>query len=290
MSSLLFAGLDWGSPAMPSASSTSAGRCVLRLDVRHDAAGLAALVARLKRLGPPAALPVAIERPSGLVVDTLSPPATRRADPSQRREGLPPALPRRRGKSDPGDAYILADILRTDGHRFAPLDPVSDAIRALRALVRSRDDLVATRVGLANRLSSLLEGFWPGAAAIFADIDSPIALAFLTRFPTPESARRLGNKRLAAFLAQHRYPGRRSPDELLARLRAAPKGLAGDAEAEAAGESSAPRPRPRAPRRSRSATSPPHRARRRDLPDGRHRHVLPARRLTDMNSRLTPTH
>jgi transposase len=140
------------------------------------------------------------------------------------------------GKSDPGDAYMLADILRTDGHRFRPLIAVSDEIKALRALVRGRDDLVVQRVALANQLRSLLEGFWPGAAAIFADIDSAIALAFLGRYPTPDSARRLGEKRLASFLVQHAYSGRRSAADLLARLRAAPAGLAGNAETEARGE------------------------------------------------------
>ncbi|MER9243803.1 transposase [Mesorhizobium sp. M0633] len=75
----------------------------------------------------------------------------------------------------------MADILRTDGHRFRPLVPVSDDIRALRALVRGRDNLVAQRVALANQLRNLLEGFWPGAVAIFAAIDSPIALAIARR-------------------------------------------------------------------------------------------------------------
>src|SRR5271165_3658494 len=39
------------------------------------------------------------------------------------------------GKSDPGDAFMLADILRTDGDRFRPLLPMADDIKALRALV-----------------------------------------------------------------------------------------------------------------------------------------------------------
>lgn len=114
--------------------------------------------------------------------------------------------------------------------------------------MRGGDDLVATRLQLANHLRALLEGFWPGAAArhcsrtnggqwlAFADIDSPIALAFLERYPTPDSAARLGVKRLASFLAQNRYSGQRSPDEVLDRLRAALQGLAGPAEAEAKGE------------------------------------------------------
>lgn len=210
---------------------------VVRIEVRHDAHGLAELLARLRRVAAPAELPVAIERPSGLIVDALvaaghkvipiHPNVVRACRPRYRAAG---------GKSDPGDAYMLADILRTDGHRFRPLMPVSDHIKALRALVRGRDDLVAQRVALANQLRSLLEGFWPGAAAIFAAIDSPIALAFVGRYPTPDSASRLGEKRLASFMAQHAYCGRRSPAELLARLRAAPTGLASDAEADARGE------------------------------------------------------
>jgi transposase len=231
------AGLDWGGASHAVCVIDGPGRVVARFDARHDAAGLAALLAGLARIAPPAELPVAIERPSGLVVDVLvgaghpvvpvHSNAVKACRPRYRAAG---------GKSDPGDARMLADILRTDGHRFRPLAPLSDEIKALRALVRGRDDLVAQRVALANQLRSLLEGFWPGAAAIFAAIDSPIALAFVARYPTPHSAARLGEKRLAGFLAQHSYCGRRSPAELLARLHAAPTGLAGDAEADAKGE------------------------------------------------------
>ena len=230
-------GLDWGRTAHAVCVIDAAGQIVARIEACHHAAGLSDMLARLKRLAPAAELPIAIERPSGLIVDALveaghpvipiHPNVVKACRPRYRAAG---------GKSDPGDAYMLADILRTDGHRFGPLMPMSDDIRALRALVRGRDDLVAQRVTLANQLRSLLEGFWPGAAAIFAAIDSPIALAFAGRYPTPDSASRLGEKRLASFLAQHAYCGRRSAAELLARLRAAPTGLAGDVEADAKGE------------------------------------------------------
>src|SRR3954454_3568151 len=230
-------GLDWGATSHAACVVDGAGQIVARVEARHDAGGLAELLARLRAAAPPAELPVAIERPSGLIVDALvaaghpvvpiHPNVVKACRPRYRASG---------GKSDPGDAYMLADILRTDGHRFRPLVPVSDEIKALRALVRARDDLVGQRVALANQLRSLLEGFWPGAAAIFAAIDSPIALAFVGRYPTPESAGRLGERRLASFMAQHGYCGRRSAAELLARLRAAPTGLAGEAEAEAKGE------------------------------------------------------
>ena len=230
-------GLDWGGAAHAVCVVDGAGQVVARIEARHDAAGLADMLARLRKIAPPADLPMAIERPSGLVVDALigaghpvvpiHPNVVKACRPRYRAAG---------GKSDPGDAYMIADILRTDGHRFRPLRPMSDELRGLRALVRGRDDLVAQRVALANQLRALLEGFWPGAGTIFAAIDSPIALAFVARYPTPDSAGRLGEKRLASFMAQHAYCGRRSPAELLARLRAAPAGLASDAEADAKGE------------------------------------------------------
>jgi transposase len=180
-------GLDWGGGAHALCVIDAAtGSVADRFEVAHDAAGLREMKRRLARHGAPADLPVAIERPSGLVVDTLvaaghpvapiHPNVVKASRPRYRAAG---------GKSDGGDAYLLADLLCTDGHRFRRLSPVSDEIKGLRALVRGRDDLVAMRVGLANQLRSLLESFWPGAAAIFADVDSPIALSFLGKYPTP---------------------------------------------------------------------------------------------------------
>jgi transposase len=231
-------GLDWGGIEHGiCVVDRVSGQIVARFAAKHDAAGLADAIKRLARLAPPAELPIAIERPSGLVVETLlaaghpvvpiHPNVVKASRPRYRAAG---------GKSDLGDAYLLADLLRTDGHRFRQLTPCSDEIKALRALVRGRDDLVAQRLALANQLRALLDGFWPGAAAVFADIDSPIALAFVQRYPTPDSAAYLGEKRMKAFMAQHSYCGRRSAAELLERLRKAPIGLAGEAEAEAKGE------------------------------------------------------
>ena len=111
--------------------------------------------------------------------------------------------------------------------------PDSDETKALRALTRAREDLVAARVALANQLRAELERFWPGAARIFRDVDSEIALRFLERYPSPADARGLGEKRLQGFLHRHRYCGRRSARELLERLRCAPAGTAAELELEA---------------------------------------------------------
>jgi len=232
-----YVGLDWGCETHAVCVLGADGAAVERFTIAHDRAGLADLIGLLGKRGTARDVHIAIERPSGLLVDVLveagfavvpiHPNVVKACRPRYRAVSA---------KSDPGDAYILADILRTDGHRLGALKPQSDAIKALRALVRGRDDLVATRVALANQLTALLDSFWPGAAALFAAIASPIALAFLDRHPTPQSAARLGEKRMAAFLAQHHYCGRRSPADLLGRLRSAAIGCAGEAEAEAKGE------------------------------------------------------
>lgn len=232
--SIRFAGLDWASRTHAACVIDEHGGVLLQLEIDHDGAGLAELCRRLRSAGATA---VAIERPSGLIVDALleagfsvvpiHPNVVKATRPRYRSHG---------GKSDASDAYLLADLLRTDGHRFKPLAPQSDDIRALRALVRGRDDLVATRVQLANQLRSLLQSFWPGAAEVFAGVDSPIGLAFILRYPTPESASRLGPKRMAAFCAQHAYSGRRSAQELLDRLHQAPAVAVSELEMEAKGE------------------------------------------------------
>lgn len=231
-----FVGVDWAATAHAVCVLDDTGTVHWRGSVPHSAEGLADLVRRLRSFGPPSTLRVAIERPSGLVIDTLI-DAGFQVVPIHPNvvTATRPRYSAALGKSDLGDSYLLADLIRTDGRRFRPLSPPSDKTRALRALVRGRDDLGAQRVALANQLRALLERFWPGAATIFADIDSPIALAFLTRYPTPQAAERLGERRLAQFLRRHAYSGRRSPAALLARLHQAPAGRAGEAECEASG-------------------------------------------------------
>jgi Transposase IS116/IS110/IS902 family len=83
---------------------------------------------------------------------------------------------------------------------------------------------------MSNQLRAELERFWPGPIGLFKDLDSAISLAFLEAYPSPVEARRLGEKRLAAFLARQHYPGAQKPAQLLAKLRRAPEGRVSEAE------------------------------------------------------------
>ncbi len=85
-------------------------------------------------------------------------------------------------------------------------------------------------MALTNQLRAELERFWPGATKVFARLESQTALAFLERYPSPLDARVLGEQRLGAFLARQGYSGRKPARELLAKLRQAPEGRAGEQE------------------------------------------------------------
>jgi transposase len=225
------AGIDWASEEHALCVVDAAGTKLAGELFAHDEAGLRQLIARMRTMG---VARVAIERPDGLLVDRLLDAGfTVLPVHPNKLKATRPRFEASGGKSDGFDAFVLAELARTDSHRLRELRPDSDETKALRALTRTREDLVGARVRLANELRAQLEGFWPGAARIFGDIDSPIALAFLERYPAPADARGLGEKRLAGFLARNGYCGRRSPVELLERLRSAPEGRAGALEAEA---------------------------------------------------------
>jgi transposase len=225
-------GIDWAAEWHDvRVAQTDSGELLVERRFAHDEAGVAALI---ELLVSHRVARVAIERPEGLLVGRLLAAGIRvlAIHPNQ----LAAARDRFRaaaGKSDRFDAFVLCELCRTDQHRFAALAPSGDETIALQALLRTREDLVAVRVQLANQLRAQLDCFWPGAKCIFADIDSPIALAFLARYPSPAAARGLGPKRLAAFLARNAYSGRRPVSDLLDRLRSAPLAAIGELEHDA---------------------------------------------------------
>ena len=171
------------------------GSVLTQFTVPHTAAGLAELVGGWRAAGLPSVCASGSNVHPGLLVDTLvaaghpvvpiHPNVIKASRPRYRAAG---------GKSDSGDAYIVADVVRTDGHRFASLQPPRTRSRPCAPWCARGQIWSETALHLSNQLRALLESFWPGAALIFAEIDSPISLAFLERYPTPESAARLGTQ------------------------------------------------------------------------------------------------
>jgi transposase len=222
----MYIGWDWASEGHDVTVVDQDGKVVFHAAVEHTEAGLESVLNRLRHLGEPAELPVCIERPNGPVVERLLAqghpvlPIHPNAFNAVRDRWGPS-----RAKSDRGDSYRLADYLRTDSHRLRRLEPLNEVTRNLQALVRSRDDQVEARIAATNQLTALLDAHWPGAGAVFGRLDSEIALTFLETYPTPESAARLGEKRMARFLIRNSYCGHRSSAQLLSRLQSAPLAL-----------------------------------------------------------------
>lgn len=222
---VVYVGVDWAAVVHAVCVMSAAGKVLAQFTIEHTADGIASLIRRLAKHGDPADVQIGIERPNGRLVDLLleaghpvipvSPNAIKTWRESEVISGA---------KSDAGDAMVIAEYLRLRHHRLHPVQPYSSETKALRTVVRTRDDIIEMRVAATNQLSALLDDFWPGAKAIFADVESPISLAFLRRYPTAAAADHLGEKRLTAFLTKHSYPGRRPASELLARLRRAPTG------------------------------------------------------------------
>jgi transposase len=221
-----FGGVDWATDAHAVAVVDQVGAVIDCFDIENSAAGLDEMCRRLRKHD---VRRVAIERPDGPVVDALLNARFEVVVVSSRSVK---ALRERYGtagnKSDHSDAYVLADCLRTDGHRWASLEPDSPATVTLRSHVRARKDLIETRVAIANQLRAHLRVVFPGAVGLFWEIDSPISLRFLERFPSTTRARWLSEKRLGAWLVANHYSGRKAHGELYRHLTEAPAGVAGD--------------------------------------------------------------
>lgn len=221
-----FGGVDWATDAHAVCVVDAQGTVVDEFDITNTTEGLNELCRRAQRAG---VRRVAIERPDGPVVDALLAAelevvvvASRSVKALRERYGTSG------NKSDRSDAYVLADCLRTDGHRWRSLEPDRPETVTIRSHVRARKDLVNNRVAVANQLRAHLRVAFPGAVGLFRDIDSPISLRFLERFPSATSAAWLSEKRLGSWLRANGYSGRKDPAELYAHLTDAPAGLLGD--------------------------------------------------------------
>lgn len=179
-------GIDWASDWRDVHITDEQGQLLAAERFSHDERGVSALIELLAGYRVECC---AIERPDGLLVGRLLAAGilVLAIHPNQ----VKAARDRYRaaaGKNDRFDAFVLCELARTDRHRFPVLAPSSDETLALRTLVRTREELVDARVALANQLRAQLQAFWPVAGRIFAAVDSPIALAFLERYPSPTDA------------------------------------------------------------------------------------------------------
>ena len=202
----VFCGIDWAEDHHDIALADRDGQLLARCRISDDAAGLAALLELLTEYGDSAGdpIPVAIETPRGLLVACL------RATGREVYPVNPMAVARYRDrhsvagrKSDRGDAFVLANVLRTDMHAHRPMPADSELAQAIAVLARAQQDAVWDRTQAHNKLRSHLREYFPGFLAAFpgrGGILRPEAHAILAAAPAPAAAGRLSLTQLRALL------------------------------------------------------------------------------------------
>ncbi len=124
-------------------------------------------------------------------------------------------------KSDPGDAAVLAHILRTDRHMHRRLAVVSEQGRAVKVLARQHQEAVWALHQAVSRLRSALLEFYPQALQAFPNLKHRAALTVLAAAPDPAAALKLTRARVVALLKKSgrgNHPA--LVDQILADLRA----------------------------------------------------------------------
>jgi transposase len=205
---LIYCGIDWAERTHDVALVDDTGALVAKRHITDDAVGYKVLLELLAEYGDTEEnpIPVAIETSRGLLVAVL------RTGTRRKVFAINPMAAARyrdrhsvsRKKSDPGDALVLANILRTDMHAHRPLPGDSDLGRAIAVLARAQQDALWNRQQIANQLRSLLREYYPAALEAFAvwtnGLCRPEARELLKAAPTPSRAARLTRTQLQAAL------------------------------------------------------------------------------------------
>ncbi|MFF3129735.1 IS110 family transposase [Streptomyces sp. NPDC057908] len=204
---MIYCGIDWAEKTHDVALVDDTGTLLAKRHITDDAAGYKILLDLLAEYGDTAEhpIPVAIETSRGLLVAVL------RQGQRQVFAINPLASSRYRDrhsvsrkKSDPGDALVLANILRTDMHAHRTLPNDSDLARAIAVLARAQQDATWNRQQISNQLRSLLREYYPAALDAFAawtnGLCRPEARELLKLAPTPTGAARLTRPQITAAL------------------------------------------------------------------------------------------
>lgn len=221
---MLFVGVDWAENHHDVCVMAQDGRVLGKRRVPDNVAGIGALHALVaEHAHDDEVIVVGIEIDRGLVVGSLvsagyevyavNPMASARYRDRHAVSGA---------KSDPGDAKVLADLVRTDRHNHRPVAGDSDLAEGVKLLARAHQSAIWGRQRQLNALRSALREYYPGAIGAFGtDLSSPDALAVLEIAPTPELGRGLSRSKIASAL---RRGGRarnveRRTEEIQAALR-----------------------------------------------------------------------
>jgi transposase len=118
-------------------------------------------------------------------------------------------------KDDLPDALLCLELVRDHAAKLRRLEPQDPQTVKLAGLVAARRDLVDQRTTLLNQLTSLLKSYYPQALALLENLNTPMAVAFLRRWPELITLKAARTATLKRFFYQHNV---RSEDLVTARL------------------------------------------------------------------------
>ncbi|MBN9619076.1 MAG: transposase, partial [Actinobacteria bacterium] len=210
-------GIDWAEGHHDVAVLDDAGAVVARRRIDTGVTGFGELMSMLAdHAEDPTLVPVAIEtdknlivvalQAAGLTVFAINPRAVARYRERHGQSGK---------KSDPGDAALLADVLRTDRHQHRQLPQISPAGLAVKALARQHQEAIWALHLTTSRLRSVLLEFYPQALKAFPNLKHKAALTVLAAAPTPELSAKMTRRKVVALL--HRC-GRRNDPALVEQI------------------------------------------------------------------------
>jgi len=221
----VFLGIDWSHTHHDACFLNERGQVLSRLTVEHSVDGLAQLDQAREQLGVTRPeCRVGLETAHTLLIDFLwdqeyphvfvIPPGAIKGARRRYRQT--------NAHTDQSEAWVIADVLRTDPATLYPWRPDGLIVRQLRAKVSLWQFLTKEIRRLGNRLGAVLARYYPAALHVFHDPASPIALLFLQAFPTPEAATPLTRQAFGQFARAHRYRQREPVlSAAYARLQAA---------------------------------------------------------------------
>ena len=200
---MIFVGVDWAESHHDICVLDEAGEVLARKRIPDSLVGVRALNELLaEHAEEPDEVIVGIEKDRGLIVTALlgaryhvyaiNPMSAARYRERHVTSG---------SKSDPGDAKVLADLVRTDRHNHREAAGDSEGAEAVKVLARAHQSAIWARQREANALRNALKDYYPGALNAFGtDLDDRDAVAILEIAPTPPLGRQLSKSKITAAL------------------------------------------------------------------------------------------
>lgn len=222
MEQVVYVGVDWGE-SKHTYSVRGAGGGEGSGTFGSNAEAVHEWVRRMRSEHPVGTIVVAVEQSRGALTYALQQygfidivPVNPRAAKAYR-----DALYLSGAKDDPVDATLLRDFVMTHRDRLRSWRADDEATRKLRLLVEGRRKLVDQRTSTTQALTATLKQYYPQLLEWFGDPASRLARAFLSQWPTVQSARSAQRRSLVRLVQAHSRKSSAATEELISAIRAA---------------------------------------------------------------------